>query len=60
MEILNAAEVRVLGSLLEKDIATPEYYPLTVNALIGPHLWREVSHAPNNFFINPRQRTEIM
>ncbi|HLX46203.1 MAG TPA: YceH family protein [Bryobacteraceae bacterium] len=26
-------EVRVLGALLEKDMATPEYYPLTVNAL---------------------------
>jgi uncharacterized protein len=35
MEILNAPEVRVLGSLLEKDIATPEYYPLTVNALVN-------------------------
>lgn len=35
MEILNAAEVRVLGSLLEKDITTPEYYPLTVNALVN-------------------------
>jgi uncharacterized protein len=35
MEILNPAEIRVLGSLLEKDIATPEYYPLTVNALVN-------------------------
>jgi uncharacterized protein len=35
MEILNPAEVRVLGSLLEKDIATPEYYPLTLNALVN-------------------------
>jgi uncharacterized protein YceH (UPF0502 family) len=26
-------EVRVLGALLEKEITTPEYYPLTVNAL---------------------------
>jgi len=25
--------VRVLGALLEKDLATPEYYPLTVNSL---------------------------
>ncbi len=33
MEALQPAEVRVLGSLLEKDITTPEYYPLTVNAL---------------------------
>jgi len=33
VEILNPAEVRVLGCLLEKDITTPEYYPLTLNAL---------------------------
>src|SRR3989442_555570 len=26
-------EVRVLGSLIEKEITTPEYYPLTLNAL---------------------------
>jgi uncharacterized protein len=35
MELLNPAEVRALGSLLEKDIVTPEYYPLTVNALVN-------------------------
>jgi len=33
MEILNPVEVRVLGSLVEKQITTPEYYPLTLNAL---------------------------
>src|SRR5271156_5650887 len=33
VEILGSVEVRVLGALLEKDIATPEYYPLTVNSL---------------------------
>jgi uncharacterized protein len=33
--ILRPAEVRVLGSLLEKDITTPEYYPLTLNALLN-------------------------
>jgi uncharacterized protein YceH (UPF0502 family) len=33
VEILHSVEVRVLGALLEKDIATPEYYPLTVNSL---------------------------
>lgn len=33
METLDPVEVRVLGALLEKDLATPEYYPLTVNAL---------------------------
>ncbi len=30
---LNEIEVRVLGCLAEKDLATPEYYPLTLNAL---------------------------
>lgn len=32
---LDAYEVRVLGALVEKDIATPEYYPLTLNALVN-------------------------
>lgn len=32
---LDAVEVRVLGSLIEKEIATPEYYPLTLNALVN-------------------------
>jgi hypothetical protein len=31
--ILNGIECRVLGSLLEKELATPDYYPLTLNAL---------------------------
>jgi uncharacterized protein YceH (UPF0502 family) len=30
---LNAVEVRVLGAMVEKQIATPEYYPLSLNAL---------------------------
>jgi uncharacterized protein len=29
----NAVETRVLGCLIEKELATPEYYPLTLNAL---------------------------
>ena len=34
MEILlNDIEVRVLGSLLEKSMTTPDYYPLSLNAL---------------------------
>jgi uncharacterized protein YceH (UPF0502 family) len=32
---LDGAEVRVLGSLLEKEITTPEYYPLSLNALLN-------------------------
>jgi uncharacterized protein YceH (UPF0502 family) len=31
--VLNPVEVRVLGSLIEKQITTPEYYPLSLNAL---------------------------
>lgn len=33
--VLNAVEVRVLGSLVEKDSTTPEYYPLSLNALVN-------------------------
>ena len=32
---LDAVEARVLGCLIEKEITTPEYYPLTLNALIN-------------------------
>jgi uncharacterized protein len=32
---LTENEVRVLGSLIEKDITTPEYYPLSLNALVN-------------------------
>jgi uncharacterized protein YceH (UPF0502 family) len=31
--VLNEVEVRVLGSLIEKQVTTPEYYPLTLNSL---------------------------
>ena len=31
--ILSEIEVRVLGSLVEKEITTPEYYPLTLHSL---------------------------
>ena len=31
--ILSEIETRVLGSLIEKQVTTPEYYPLTLNAL---------------------------
>ena len=32
---LDAAETRVLGALLEKEITTPDYYPLSSNALVN-------------------------
>jgi uncharacterized protein len=33
--VLSNEEVRVLGCLMEKKMATPEYYPLTLNALVN-------------------------
>jgi hypothetical protein len=33
--ILNPIQARVLGALVEKDITTPEYYPLSLNALVN-------------------------
>ena len=33
MTVLTDIETRVLGSLIEKQVTTPEYYPLTLNAL---------------------------
>lgn len=35
MEIIDSAEARVLGALLEKEATTPEYYPLSLNALVN-------------------------
>jgi len=35
MDRLQASEVRVLGCLLEKEITTPDYYPLSLNALVN-------------------------
>jgi uncharacterized protein len=33
--VLSEIEARVLGSLIEKEITTPEYYPLSLNALVN-------------------------
>jgi uncharacterized protein YceH (UPF0502 family) len=33
--LLDAVQVRVLGALMEKEMATPEYYPLSLNALVN-------------------------
>jgi hypothetical protein len=33
--VLNTAEARVLGSLMEKEVTTPDYYPLSLNALMN-------------------------
>ena len=33
--VLNEVEARVLGALLEKEITTPDYYPLSLNGLVN-------------------------
>ncbi len=33
--ILNPVEARVLGAMIEKEATTPEYYPLSLNALVN-------------------------
>jgi hypothetical protein len=33
--LLTDTEARVLGSLVEKDITTPDYYPMSLNALVN-------------------------
>ncbi|MGA3345193.1 MAG: YceH family protein [Terracidiphilus sp.] len=33
--VLSAAQARVLGALIEKEVTTPDYYPLSLNALIN-------------------------
>ena len=33
--LLSDQEVRVLGALIEKEITTPDYYPLSLNALVN-------------------------
>jgi uncharacterized protein YceH (UPF0502 family) len=33
MHLLNDVEARILGCLIEKEITTPDYYPLTLNSL---------------------------
>lgn len=32
---LNQVEIRVLGALIEKDMTTPDYYPMSLNALVN-------------------------
>ena len=35
IDVLAPSEVRVLGALIEKEATTPEYYPLSLNALVN-------------------------
>jgi uncharacterized protein len=40
--LLNETETRVAGSLVEKQLTTPDYYPLTLNALV--HACNQISN----------------
>ncbi|RZK10389.1 MAG: DUF480 domain-containing protein, partial [Flavobacterium sp.] len=35
LPILDAAQIRVLGALMEKAKTTPDYYPMTMNGLVS-------------------------
>jgi len=40
--LLTEIETRVLGSLIEKDITTPDYYPLSLNALVNACIQKNI------------------
>lgn len=43
---LNPIEERILGCLIEKEMATPEYYPLTLKALVNACNQKSNRHPP--------------
>lgn len=46
---LNEVEARVLASLVEKQVTTPEYYPLTLNALVLSCNQKNNRHPPTSY-----------
>ena len=48
-DILTDIETRVLGALVEKQITTPEYYPLTLNALTAACNQKNNRHPVTSF-----------
>jgi uncharacterized protein YceH (UPF0502 family) len=51
--VLSAPEIRVLGALIEKEITTPEYYPLTLHSLVAAcnqksNRWPVTEYADND------------
>jgi uncharacterized protein len=56
--LLNEVEVRVLGSLAEKQVTTPDYYPLTLNALL--HACNQISNRDPVVQYDERQVTEAV
>lgn len=55
---LSEAEVRVVGSLAEKQVTTPDYYPLTMNALV--HACNQISNRDPVVQYDERQVTEAV
>ena len=49
LPLLDAEEVRVLGALIEKEATTPEYYPLSLNALVNACNQKSNRHPVVNF-----------
>lgn len=47
--LLDTVEVRVLAALVEKEMTTPDYYPLTVNALIAACNQKSNRHPVTSF-----------
>jgi uncharacterized protein YceH (UPF0502 family) len=56
--LLSEAEVRVLGSLAEKQVTTPDYYPLTMNALV--HACNQISNRDPVMQYEERQVSEAV
>jgi len=49
LPLLDAEEVRVLGALIEKEATTPEYYPMSLNALINACNQKSNRHPQVNY-----------
>ena len=49
LPVLNPAELRVLGSLIEKSKTTPDYYPMTLNALTAACNQKTSRHPVTDF-----------
>src|SRR5215213_8705718 len=56
--LLSEAEARVLGSLAEKQVTTPDYYPLTMNALV--HACNQLSNRDPVVQYDERQVAEAV
>src|ERR1044072_6456182 len=56
--ILSEAEVRVLGSLAEKQVTTPDYYPLTMYSLV--HACNQISNRDPVVQYDERQVAEAV